>query len=115
MSKKALADRLRVEDKTIRNWESGDTEPKASQVAALCDALGVCADYLLGRTDRENVELIPGHWLVDDDRLHAALTDPRDIDASFGWRIPHRFRIITDQEAGEIVKAVEARKRGGKP
>lgn len=36
---------------TIQNYESGRTQPKASELALLVDLFGVSADYLLGLTD----------------------------------------------------------------
>ena len=36
---------------TISSWNTKNTFPKGETVAAIADALGVSADYLLGRTD----------------------------------------------------------------
>lgn len=51
MSREALARQMNVSTMTIRNWESGATEPSASQIKALADIFDVSADYLLGRKE----------------------------------------------------------------
>lgn len=43
-----LADMIGVSDQTIRRWEHGDREPKATQIMALANALNVRAAWLLG-------------------------------------------------------------------
>lgn len=49
LSIERVARQLEVSSMTIRNWESGETEPSASQVKALADLFGVSTDYLLNR------------------------------------------------------------------
>lgn len=47
LSCEKVARQLDVSSMTIRNWESKETEPSASQVKALAKLFGVTADYLL--------------------------------------------------------------------
>lgn len=47
-----LAGMIGVSDQTIRRWEHGEREPKATQVVALADALSVRPGWLL---DGDNV------------------------------------------------------------
>jgi len=49
LSIRALADRLGEHQTSVHRWESGAVEPRASVVARLAEALGVSADWLLGR------------------------------------------------------------------
>ena len=45
------ADLFGISRSTISSWNTKNTCPKGETVAAIADALGVSADYLLGRTD----------------------------------------------------------------
>ena len=47
----AAADMFGISKSTISSWKTKNTFPKGDTVAAIADALGVSADYLLGRTD----------------------------------------------------------------
>lgn len=47
MTQLQLATRLGVTPGTVYNWERGQGEPRASQVAALALALGVSADEII--------------------------------------------------------------------
>jgi transcriptional regulator with XRE-family HTH domain len=46
-----LGQKLGVSQRVIANWERKPVALRAEQLAALADALGVSADYLLGRPD----------------------------------------------------------------
>lgn len=48
LSQKELGKELRVYEKTIRNWESGDSYPSIPNLIRLCELFGVSADDLLG-------------------------------------------------------------------
>lgn len=45
------ADLFGISRSTISSWNTKNTFPKGETVAAIADALGVSADYLLGRID----------------------------------------------------------------
>lgn len=47
----AAADMFGISRSTISSWNTKNTFPKGETVAAIADALGVSADYLLCRTD----------------------------------------------------------------
>lgn len=49
ISRETLGRMLNVSAMTIRNWENGDTEPSASQIASMADIFRVTTDRLLGR------------------------------------------------------------------
>ena len=51
LTKTALGEAIGVSDVSIGYWESGRSEPNASNIVALADFFDVSADYLLGRTD----------------------------------------------------------------
>lgn len=48
VSREEVARMLKVSAMTIRNWERGETEPRASQIKALANMFDVSTDYLLG-------------------------------------------------------------------
>lgn len=48
LSQKELGKELRVHEKTIRNWESGDSYPSIPNLIRLCELFGVSADDRLG-------------------------------------------------------------------
>lgn len=43
-----LATAIAVSAQTVSRWENGDREPRASDLSALADALGVSVAWLLG-------------------------------------------------------------------
>jgi len=49
LSQKQLADLCHVSLNTVKNWESGGSEPSISNLLELSKILGVTTDYLLGR------------------------------------------------------------------
>ena len=49
----ATADMLGVTKGTISAWKRNDNAPKGGTVSAIADALGVSADYLLGRREEQ--------------------------------------------------------------
>jgi len=51
MTQQQLADACGIDPSTVSKWEKGVQLPPSNVLPALCDALGVTADYLLGRTD----------------------------------------------------------------
>ena len=48
-SQRQLADKLELSQRALAHWETNPVALRAEQLAALADALGVSADYLLGR------------------------------------------------------------------
>jgi transcriptional regulator with XRE-family HTH domain len=48
----------RIREATLRLWLSGQSEPRLSNLKALCRGLRVSADYLAGLTDE--IEGTPG-------------------------------------------------------
>ena len=49
LTQRDLAKKLSVSQKSIDFWEDGHSEPKLSNVVALCDFFGVTLDELIGR------------------------------------------------------------------
>lgn len=47
LSQFELSEKAGVHENTIRRWESGQREPRASEIAKLCEVLGVSVDDLL--------------------------------------------------------------------
>lgn len=48
LTRAGLAKRMNCRVATVHEWERGIMDPRASSVVALCRALGVSADWLLG-------------------------------------------------------------------
>lgn len=53
MKQKELAKRVGMTEVTISRYVTGDREPKADAIIAICNALCVSADWLLGMTQKE--------------------------------------------------------------
>jgi len=53
MTQAKLAETVGVTATTMSRWISGSRVPKANHLLYMADALGVSADYILGRTDNE--------------------------------------------------------------
>ena len=53
----ALAQAIGVSDMTVRRWESGQREPRASEIAKLCEVLGVSEAELLRGPAEEKIEV----------------------------------------------------------
>lgn len=47
LSQFALSEKVGVHENTVRRWESGQREPRASEIAKLCEVLGVSEAELL--------------------------------------------------------------------
>ncbi len=46
-----LAEKINTTDDSIFSWEKGRSQPSIEYLCALCKALGVSADYLIGLED----------------------------------------------------------------
>ncbi|EIL9238523.1 helix-turn-helix transcriptional regulator [Listeria monocytogenes] len=51
ISQKEIAATFGVVPRTIRKWESEDSDPTTKQLIALADYFDVSLDYLVGRSD----------------------------------------------------------------
>ena len=51
INQSTLAKMLNVSNGTVGNWESGTRKPDIDMLGNIADALGVSADYLIGRGD----------------------------------------------------------------
>ncbi len=98
--------------KAYGRWERGETEPRASHIANLCDGLAVSADYLIGRADVES-GLTPGFVLVDDDLLAKAERDPlHDYDPAIP--IPRRTRVLSPDDWKKEEERIHKARRDAK-
>lgn len=57
MSQVALAKELRVSKQCISNWENDNVQPSIEMLVKLADYFRVSTDFLLGRTQKETVDL----------------------------------------------------------
>ena len=60
LSQFALSEKVGVHENTVRRWESGQCEPRASEIAKLCEVLGVSVDDLLNgpRSKEWRIEVV---------------------------------------------------------
>ena len=76
MSQVELAKRIGVTKQSVSNWENDNIQPSIDMLARVADSLSVSTDYLLGRDDRQYIEvsgLTPEHiahlqQIIDDIR-----------------------------------------------
>lgn len=47
ISRKQLAEQIGVSPRQITRWTSGEAEPGAMKIKAICEVYGVSADYIL--------------------------------------------------------------------
>lgn len=66
-SQRELARRCGVSDPLINRYESGQSDPSASNLKLIAEALSVSADYLLGLSDDPRGQMGDGQ-LSDDER-----------------------------------------------
>jgi len=81
----------------ISSWERG-VFPSASALAAICQALDVSADYLLGLCEHET-GLPAGLFILDEDAIAQAKAGE-----AFAFQIPLRPRVATFAEVQDLYK-----------
>lgn len=57
LSQVELAHRLSVTKQSVSNWENDNIQPSIEMLERLADCLNVSTDYLLGRDDRQYLEV----------------------------------------------------------
>ncbi len=57
MSQVALAKELSVTKQAVSNWENDNILPSIETLLRIADFFNVSTDYLLGRSDRETVDV----------------------------------------------------------
>ena len=57
LSQTELSNILHVSQQTVTKWENGKAEPSGSAIKELSKFFNVSADYLLGNTQSENVNI----------------------------------------------------------
>ncbi len=55
ITQKAIADAIGVSPVSLQRFEYGTVKPKLDTVIALADFFGVSLDYLVGRTDKPEI------------------------------------------------------------
>lgn len=53
MTQGQLAEKMKIRQTTVSNWEMGIAFPRAKQIPCLADILGCSIDALFGRDDSE--------------------------------------------------------------
>lgn len=53
LTQTTLGEKLAIKKANVSQWENGHHMPDLEQLAALCDATGMSADWMLGRTQKE--------------------------------------------------------------
>ncbi len=57
LTQQQLAKKLGVHQKSIKNWENGDSKPSIDNLINICDMFNVTADELLCRDTRSIVDI----------------------------------------------------------
>lgn len=57
LTQQQLANEMNLNIRSIRDWESGATQPALNTITKLCALLDVSSDYLLGLDDRDPLYL----------------------------------------------------------
>lgn len=96
LSQTALAELVGVSQHAVSRWEMGKSEPRAAEMSRLCDAYGVSADYLLGRTN-STTGLEPGRWIVDLDAV-----ERHERGEHWAVEIPRRHKVVDHREKERI-------------
>ena len=60
MTTQQVAEALDVHPNAISRWENGDSEPKVSNLLALCALYGCTPEYLLDMTEDRNGRVVAG-------------------------------------------------------
>lgn len=55
LSQKAVADAIHIDERNYRRYENGETDPSVTNAAMIADYFGVSIDYLVGRTDKPEI------------------------------------------------------------
>lgn len=63
MSQSELGIKIGVGKTTVSNWETGYSSPDPDSLVKLSNIFNCTTDYLLGRTDDKNVEILSGDKL----------------------------------------------------
>lgn len=58
LTQEELAKKLKTTKGTISNYENGHSSPSNEMLKDLADVLDVSTDYLLGRTDNPNIDIV---------------------------------------------------------
>lgn len=54
ISREQVCEQLGCHYNTLKNWELGDTEPRATELASLAEMYGVSVESLIGLPDERN-------------------------------------------------------------
>ena len=57
MSQVDLARKISVSKQSVSNWENDNIQPSIDMLTRMADCLSVSTDYLLGRDDRQYIEV----------------------------------------------------------
>lgn len=101
-----LAERLGRSQNAIHKWEQGVTEPRAADIAGICDVFSVSADWVLGRTDSQT-GIAAGQWLLDLEAVESP-----DTGRPWAIEVPRKHRLVDHTEKERIKAEVTKRRRG---
>ena len=105
LTKKALAELLKLPQSTISEWQSGRQSP-ITHIGEIADELHVDVNYLLGRTDSPNIE--PDNFTPDN--LRSDLVIP-DILKQVGIGFSGGAENLTQEDIDNMALALEIGRR----
>ena len=96
--------------RTVYGWESGTTDPPASAILLIADVLGITTDYLLGRSDTEQV-LAPQTWLVDVDLVDAIKAGRVEPSTIWATPVPDRHITLSSTQYAQLAREIAAKRK----
>lgn len=108
MEAQELAAKAGIPTRTMTSYATGVTQPRADQIAKMCDILNVPADYLLGRADSRS-GLVPGQWLAD---LEECEQPTGRKDAFLVVEIPKKHAVVDRKRAMRYLRDAKKKLTG---
>lgn len=102
ITQEVLAEAIGRSTNAVHKWESGKSQPRAEDLAAIAAVYGCSVDYLVGKSDFLS-GLAPDQYLVDEDALDAMRRDP-DRELRPLVKVPRRVRVIDHAEAQRLIR-----------
>ncbi|MGM7719390.1 helix-turn-helix domain-containing protein [Metabacillus sp. Hm71] len=70
LSQEAIAEKLKIPRSSVTHYENSDDRvPRQKRLNEIADFFGVSVDYLIGRSDTEELTIKEEHFLQDIDKL----------------------------------------------
>lgn len=106
LTQRKLEPIIDVTDKTIREWEKGESEPRLSSLLRIADATGLSLDYICGRTDERPHN--PLWWISE---VAEAQSAPVEVGSASPQSLDESRDVLAQGQGGEAPQVPERPKR----